>query len=241
MLLHTNITGEGEPVLLIHSGGMTGLTEYEEQSDYFSRANFKVIRPDLRGHGKSGGEIDYYFDRCIEDIKETLEHYHIEKCHIAGVSIGGIAALLFALSYPERVRSLSFSGVFPYEPNNWDELIKEEEENYEQLFQNEDAVTILNEIHGDNDWKALLRSFNGKDFYPFDKTGEVAGLKVPALCIVGEQQDLEVSAAVTYKQLNASINIAVVPLAGHLVHRDQPGLYSEILHTFINGIDGASN
>lgn len=49
MILHTNITGEGEPFVLIHSGGMTGLTEYEAQSEYFSGLNFKVIRPDLRG------------------------------------------------------------------------------------------------------------------------------------------------------------------------------------------------
>ena len=36
MILHTSISGEGFPLVLIHSGGMTGLTEYEEQSDYFS-------------------------------------------------------------------------------------------------------------------------------------------------------------------------------------------------------------
>lgn len=27
MILHTNITGEGEPLVLIHSGGMTGLDQ----------------------------------------------------------------------------------------------------------------------------------------------------------------------------------------------------------------------
>lgn len=83
----------------------------------------------------------------------------------------------------------------------------------------------------------MLCSFNEEGFCPSDKTGDVADLKVPALCIVGEQQELEVAATVTYKQLNASINIAVVPLAGHLVHRDQPELYSEILYTFIKDIE----
>ncbi|WP_411334397.1 alpha/beta fold hydrolase [Metabacillus indicus] len=233
MILHTYVSGEGEPLVLIHSGGMTGDTEYNEQSEFFSAENFKVIRPDLRGHGKSFGKIDHYFVQCVQDLKETIDHLGIERCHIAGVSIGGIAALLFAKEYPEKVKSLSFSGVLPKEPDNWAELIKEEEEHYEHLFANEEAVAFLNEIHGENDWKSLLQSFNEADFYPFHATGDVSGLEIPVLCLVGENQELEVEAAVAYKQLYSAINIAVIPFAGHLVHREQPDLYSQTLHTFL--------
>lgn len=241
MILHTTVTGEGDPLVLIHSGGMTGLTEYEEQSEYFSSKNFKVIRPDLRGHGKSSGEINHYFTRSVKDIKDTLESLNVEKCHIAGVSIGGIVALLFAQSYPAMVKSLCFSGVFPYKPDNWGEMLKEDAVHYEQLFQNEEAVSFLNEIHGENDWKTLIESFNHDDYYPFDRTSDVAHLKVPALCMVGEQQELEISAAVTYKQLNPDISITVIPYAGHLVHREQPDLYASVLHTFIEKSNNISN
>src|SRR5699024_11732839 len=165
MILHTNITGEGTTLVLIHSGGMTGLTEYEEQNDYFSSKNFKVIRPDLRGHGKSAGEIDNYFSRCVEDIRDTMEYLNVEKFHIAGVSIGGIVALLFTQAYPDKVKSLCFSGIFPNEPDNWEEMISEEEKHYEELFNDEEVVSVLNEMHGENDWKTLLRSFNKDDFY----------------------------------------------------------------------------
>lgn len=233
MILHTSITGEGESVLLIHSGGMTGSTEYAEQNDYFSAQGYKVIRPDLRGHGKSAGALDQYFESCVLDLHETLEHLHIENCHIAGVSIGGVVALMFAQRYPDKVKSLCFSGIFPVKPNNWAESSKEEAEHYEQLINNKEAVAYLNEIHGESDWKALLRFMAADDFYPFEQTGHVSALQVPALCLVGEQQELEVSAAVTYKQLNSNIHISVIPFAGHLVHRDQPDLYSKILHTFI--------
>lgn len=233
MILHTNITGAGEPIVFIHSGGMTGLTEYQEQSKYFSAKNYKVIRPDLRGHGKSLGKIDNYFSLCVKDLKDTLESFNVEKCHIGGVSIGGVAALLFAKAHPNKVKSLSFSGIFPVEPDNWTELSREEAESYEQLFNNEEAVSFLNEIHGENDWKSLLQSFNNDDFYPFDETGDVSNIKIPTLCIVGEKQEIEISAAITYKQLNSNINISVIPFAGHLVHREQPHLYSQTLHTFL--------
>lgn len=236
MILHTNIKGEGTPLILIHSGGMTSSTEYDEQCEYFSVKNFKVIRPDLRGHGKSFGEIDNYFSNCVRDLSDTLKYLNIEHCHIAGVSIGGIVALLFAKAHPDMVDSLSFSGVFPKEPDNWIEMIKEEAASYEELFNNKETVLFLNDIHGKNDWKLLLKSFNDKDFYPFHETGEVSDLNMPILYIVGENQELEVSAAVTYKNLNKNINISIIPFSGHLVHREQPDLYSRTLDTFFTNI-----
>jgi len=67
----------------------------------------------------------------------------IKKCHIAGVSLGGVVALLFAKKYPEKVKSLSFSGIFPVTPENWDELLREEVSHFEELFHNEEAVSFL--------------------------------------------------------------------------------------------------
>ncbi|MBP3951554.1 alpha/beta fold hydrolase [Bacillus suaedae] len=233
MILHTTINGEGEPLVLIHSGGMTGHTEYEEQSDYFAANNYKVIRPDLRGHGKSNGRIENYFSHCADDIHDTLDSLNLEECHIAGVSIGGIVALLFAKNYPEKVKSLSFSGIYPIEPDNWNELSREEAERYEQLFNNMEAVDYLSEIHGGNDWKSLLHSFCEDDFYPFHETGDVSMITIPTLCIVGEKENVEVSAAITYKQLNPAFHIAIIPFAGHLVHREQPELYSHTLEAFL--------
>ncbi|KAB2331909.1 alpha/beta fold hydrolase [Bacillus mesophilum] len=233
MILHTSITGDGEPIVLIHSGGMTGVTEYKEQTEYFSAQNYKVIRPDLRGHGKSVGSLENFFSDCVKDLYETLDHLQIKQCHVAGVSVGGIVSLMFAKEYPGMVKSLCFSGVFPIEPENWAESSKEEAEHYEQLFHNDEAVAYLNEIHGDNDWKSLLRFMAEDDFYPFEHTGNVSALQMPTLYTVGEQQEQEVSAAITYKQLNPNIHISVIPFAGHLVHREQPNLYSQILHTFI--------
>ena len=80
MILHTYISGEGEPIVLLHSGGMTGLVEYEEQVAFFREQNYQVIRPDLRGHGKSGGTLENYFLRSAKDLYDTLEHLQIDRC-----------------------------------------------------------------------------------------------------------------------------------------------------------------
>lgn len=49
MLLHTEVLGDGEPIVFLHTGLQTGMTDFEEQRDYF-RSGFRVILPDLRGH-----------------------------------------------------------------------------------------------------------------------------------------------------------------------------------------------
>lgn len=239
MILHTHISGEGEPIMLIHSGGMTGLTEYTEQAEFFSSRNFKVIRPDLRGHGKSVNDTDDFFTHCANDINETLASLHIDSCHIVGVSLGGLAALLFAKQYPSKVKSLTFSGIFPKKPDHWETLMKEEEERFETLFENEKVVSQLNQMHGKNDWKALLRSSTQPNWYPFHETGNISELTVPSLCIVGGASEDEFSAAVSFKQLNPAIHIATIPFAGHLVHREQPTLYTQMLYTFIETLKQA--
>ena len=233
MILHTHTAGDGEPIVFIHSGGMTGLTEYEEQKDYFAENHFKVIRPDLRGHGKSEGTLEDYFNQCVIDLKDTLDSLNIGEFHIAGVSIGGVVALMFAKRYPSKVKTLTFSGVFPKQPDNWEELSRQEAEHHKNLFGNPGIVEALNQMHGNNDWRELLKSFNSDEFYPFHETGELSDVTAPILCMVGEREELEVEAAITYKKLHTNMQIAVIPFAGHLVHRDQPDLYIRTLSTFI--------
>lgn len=74
---------------------------------------------------------------------------------------------------------------------------------------------------------------NSKNFHPFEQLGDVANLTMPVLYLVGEERELEVSATITYKQLNPNINIGILPFARHLVHKEQPEMYSRILLNFI--------
>lgn len=43
MILHAHISGEGEPIVLLHSGGMTGLVEYEEQAALLENKIIKLF------------------------------------------------------------------------------------------------------------------------------------------------------------------------------------------------------
>ena len=103
--LHYEISGEGDPVLLIHGLG-SSCQDWELQVDYFSR-NYRVITIDLRGHGKSEKPPGpYSIPLFTEDTARLLKELKCSPAHILGISLGGMVAFQLAISFPEVVKSL---------------------------------------------------------------------------------------------------------------------------------------
>jgi 3-oxoadipate enol-lactonase len=70
--------------------------------------HFRVVRPDMRGHGLSGVPADgaLTLARLVDDVAELANHLDCAAFHVAGASVGGIVALQLALDHPERVATL---------------------------------------------------------------------------------------------------------------------------------------
>lgn len=99
-------SGRGEPVLLIHGVGLDAsiwAPQFEALRD-----RFDVIAYDMLGHGGSSlppaepALADY-----AEQAHQLLDRLGIDKAHIVGHSMGALVALEFALTHPERCRSLA--------------------------------------------------------------------------------------------------------------------------------------
>ena len=103
--IYYEITGEGDPLLLIHGLG-SSTRDWEEQVPVFSQ-KYQVITIDLRGHGNSSKpRSPYSIKMFAEDISELLKQLKINSIHILGLSLGGVTAFQFAVDYPELVKSL---------------------------------------------------------------------------------------------------------------------------------------
>ncbi len=71
---------------------------------------FRVVGPDLRGHGESevpGRSSALDFDRLVADVIELIDHLGCERVHLAGSSAGAMIAMRAAMEHPHRVRSLA--------------------------------------------------------------------------------------------------------------------------------------
>ena len=103
--LHYALEGEGPTVVLLHAVGLD-LTCWDAQAPAL-RPKFRVLRVDLRGHGRSDvPPPPYTLEGFAEDVHELLGALQLAPAHVIGLSLGGMVAQILALDYPQAVRSL---------------------------------------------------------------------------------------------------------------------------------------
>jgi len=89
-------------LVLINSLGST-LAMWEPQIEDLA-ARFRVVRFDLRGHGRSPVPPGpYTLDDLGADVIALLDRLGIARAHVAGVSLGGMTTMWLATNAPERV------------------------------------------------------------------------------------------------------------------------------------------
>ncbi|UBH13401.1 alpha/beta fold hydrolase [Macrococcus armenti] len=229
------IQGNGnETILLLHSGGETALTENEFLSTQLQQ-NYKVIRMDLRGHGKSvSNDLDNYFIDCAHDVIETLDYLNESDIHIIGASLGALVALVINDIATHRVKSLVLTGIMTVKYEGFDLSSKEEDERLMEIIELDEVINYMDEIH-EGDWRKVITNDVGKDWYPFEYTSKFALIDKPALLCVGENAHHELN-GIEQLYMNDNVHIAIVPFAGHLANEMQPELFSKIVETFLNEI-----
>lgn len=235
MILHIEKFGAGEPIVFLHTGLQTSLTDFEVQREYF-RKSFQVILPDLRGHGKSNtNDVSNFFEDSAKDLFETLEKDQIDSAHVVGASLGALVGIFFAKRFPDKVKSLTISGVMTEKPGNWLQMHQKEIAFQTRLLENEQAVNHFNELHK-GDWRQFLYMGRNETWYPFQETKDLSGIHSPVLFIAGEGNPNETKGAISYPAMNKNVHVAIIPFASHLVHSEQPELYTKVLHLFLSNI-----
>ncbi|HSC08749.1 MAG TPA: alpha/beta hydrolase [Steroidobacteraceae bacterium] len=105
MQLYFDTHGHGEPLLWLHGGmglGMDWQYIFKEPPP-----GYRLIAPDLRGHGRStGASATYSFKRSALDMFVLLNHLQIDRVKVIGLSGGGITALHMATLQPARVAAM---------------------------------------------------------------------------------------------------------------------------------------
>lgn len=103
-------SGKGPSLVFIH-GAFGDTRLWDPQWEYFS-SKYRVLRYDLRGHGKTGcSELDRYtMVTYADDLASLLDGLKIDSAVVCGLSWGGGIAQTFAIRYPGRVKGLVLAG-----------------------------------------------------------------------------------------------------------------------------------
>lgn len=104
--LYYEMRGTGARLLVIGGTGWD-LRRAPTMFHYPIAKHFELLCYDQRGQGRSGKpDLPYSMADYAHDAKALLDALGWPRCHVLGISFGGMVAQEFALRYPERVERL---------------------------------------------------------------------------------------------------------------------------------------
>jgi pimeloyl-ACP methyl ester carboxylesterase len=113
--LNYETVGEGTPLLWLH--GFMGAGADWKYIFNEPPGAFRLIAPDLRGHGASTNPSgEFTFRQAASDVLGLLDHLRIDRLRAIGVSGGGLTLLHMATLRPSLVEAMVLVSAPPYFP-----------------------------------------------------------------------------------------------------------------------------
>jgi len=108
--LEYQVTGQGEPLLLVHGFGSCIDHSWGSIIPELSKS-YRVIAVNQRGHGRSTNPSGIFtHSQSAEDIRGLLDALQVKNAKAIGYSSGGMALLHFANRYPDRLSKVVVVG-----------------------------------------------------------------------------------------------------------------------------------
>lgn len=154
--MYYELYGEGDPLLLLH--GFTGSTLFWQPYIADFAEHFRLIVPDMRGHGRSSNPTNQFtFRQQASDVFALLEQLEISHCSAIGFSGGSATLLHMSTQQPTRFESLVLTGV----AHHWPEHTRAEMRKVSFDSADPGWIEILRQRHvyGDDQIRKLLQHF----------------------------------------------------------------------------------
>jgi 3-oxoadipate enol-lactonase len=247
------IDGEGPCLVMSHSLACS-LEMWDPQIEAL-KGRYRILRFDTRGHGRSDAPAGAYsLEQLADDLHGLLQAVTVERPPFAGLSMGGMIGMTYALKYPGRLRSLALcdtsSRLGPEVQPVWDERIKTAtEKGMEPLVEptlkrwfTEAMVSrrppVLDKV------AEMIRATPPAGYigccHAIPKINVTARLKdiaCPIQVIVGEQDaGTPVAMAREIQAAAPGSELVVIPDASHLSNLEQPEAFNRALLDFLGRV-----
>ena len=213
--IYFEVHGSGDPLLLLH--GFSGSSQDWSTLTTGKLAEFQLITPDLRGHGRSSTlTAAFRHQDAATDMLALLDHLRIPSCKGLGISGGGNVLLHMATRQPDRINAMVLVSATPYFPAQARPIMRQHAEN---LPKSQWAILRRTHPGGDEQIKALLAStksfadsYDDLAFTP----PHLATIKARTLIVQGDRDPLyPVELSVEMAKAIPQSQLWILPNAGH--------------------------
>ena len=162
--LYFEARGDGEPLLLLHGGTGIG-ADWKMVFTAGDPAGFRLIVPDLRGHGRSTNPSrEFTFRQAAKDVFALLDHLGLRRVKAIGLSMGAKTLLHVATQQPDRIGAMVLVSATPYFPGQARAAMAEL--SVDDFSDDDWTQQRQRHLHGDDQIRMLFDQMRGlKDDY----------------------------------------------------------------------------
>jgi len=239
------------PVVMLSHSLACSMVMWQPQMEVLE-SHFRVLRYDLRGHGKSeASEGAYTLEQLASDVIGLLDALELDRVHFVGLSIGGMIGQCLALNYAHRLQTLALCDTAAIIPEEAKPLFEERmrrardqgmdalvEDTLGRWFtqpylkqKSPEVEQIRNQILA-----TPVAGFIGcsNAILGLDYIERLSQIKLPTLIIVGEDDPgTPVAASEAIHQRIQNSKLVVLPSAAHLCNIEQAGAFNAALLPFL--------
>jgi 3-oxoadipate enol-lactonase len=237
------------PTLVLLHGATLDHHAWNPQVDVV-KSRYRIVVPDLRGHGASTGPEQFTFEDAVGDIVALLDHLDLQSIGLIGLSLGGniaqeivyrepgrVAALVVAdstcntaarhtLQAPMTIASLSGLGML-----GRDAFLHATANLTAQDPAVQQYVHAVNRTRPTQDTIQILSSMLTSALHP----DEAYRLPVPTLLLHGENDHIGdiLYSTRAWSQREPLAEYAAIPRARHASNQDNPSAFNAAMTAFL--------
>jgi 3-oxoadipate enol-lactonase len=263
--LYYEEVGNGTPILFVHEFAGNHRS-WEPQLREFGK-RYRCIAYAARGYTPSDVPADkdaYSYRHVMRDCVAVLDHLKIAQAHLVGLSMGGYTVLQAALNHPARLRSMTLAGTGSGSERWYTDEFHQRSRALGDQFEREGSASVaktyglgpsrvpflIKDPRGFEEFSRQLaehdargsaymsRGFQGARPSLYDFEREIRALTMPALIVVGDEDDRCIEPSLFLKSTIAAAGLAMLPKTGHLVNLEEPDLFNRVLGDFLARVDG---
>ncbi len=250
MNLHYQLTGQGQPLLIIH--GLFGSSDnWRSMAKSFAK-HYQVISVDLRNHGRSPHSDRQDFASMAEDVIELCEKLGLSEVLLLGHSLGGKVVMTMAELRPELIKKLIVVDISPrqYESQHtplMDTMMSVDLQRLKtrsEVDQNLSAsikdkavrqFLLMNLVSEDEQlsWRINLPALKANYQNMMAAVCQDCQCTMPALFVYGEQSEYVTEQdQAEIKRCFSDVKFSALD-AGHWVHAERPMQFRKIVEDFL--------